>query len=99
MGNISTTNESNPEALESYFTKYPDVPKETVLKQHLLSLVHWFSDAALEAPAAALVKWYRLCSSHLVPMSEMQRAEDRRLPVHSVLLHHPCAVRPVSIPT
>jgi len=56
MGNISTANESDPEVLESYFKKYPDVPKETILKQRLLSLGHWFSDAALRATAGALVK-------------------------------------------
>jgi hypothetical protein len=37
MGNLSTTNESSFDVLEAYFTKYPDVPKETILKQHLLS--------------------------------------------------------------
>jgi len=55
MAKSLTTNGSNHEALESYFTKYPDVPKETILKQHLLSLGHWFSDAALDATAGALV--------------------------------------------
>ena len=65
MGNISTTDASHPEAVESYFKKYPDVPKETILKQHLLSLGHWFSDAALQAAAGALVKSYRLRGSGL----------------------------------
>ena len=74
MGNISTANESSHEALELYFKKYPDVPKETILKQHLLSLGHWFSDAALEATTGALVKSYRLFSYDLVPMSEFKRA-------------------------
>jgi len=55
MGITSTTDQANPEVLEVYFKKYPDVPKETILKQHLLSLGHWFSDAALEAAAGALV--------------------------------------------
>ena len=73
MGNISTTNESNPEVFEVYFKKYPDVPKETILKQHLLSLGHWFSDAALGAAAGALVKSYRLFSYDLVPMTELKR--------------------------
>ena len=59
MGDNSTANESNPEVLEAYFRKYPDVPKETILKQYLLSLGHWFSDAALDATAGALVKSYR----------------------------------------
>ena len=49
MGNISTATESSFDVLESYFKKYPDVPKETILKQHMLSLGHWFSDAALGA--------------------------------------------------
>ena len=60
MSNNSTTSESDSEDLEAYFKKYPDVPKETILKQHLLSLGHWFSDAALQAAAGALVKSYRL---------------------------------------
>src|SRR5438876_617339 len=99
MGNISTTNEADPEVLESYFTKYPDVPKETILKQHLLSLGHWFSDAALQAAAGALVKSYRLFSYDLVPMSEFKRNEHRRVPEHFVLLNGPYGMRPVSIQT
>jgi hypothetical protein len=87
-------NESNPEELESYFTKYPDVPKETILKQHLLSLGHWFSDAALDAAAGALVKSYRLFSYDLVPMSELKRNEHRRVPEHFVLLNGPYGMRP-----
>jgi hypothetical protein len=43
MCNIATANESEVEMLELYFTKYPDVSKETILKQHLLSLGLWFS--------------------------------------------------------
>src|SRR2546430_15352591 len=87
MGNISTANESNPEVLEVYFNKYPDVPKETILKQHLLSLGHWFSDAALDATAGALVKSYRLLSYDLVPMSELKRGEHRRGAGHLVPLY------------
>ena len=57
MNHTATANESsNFELLEAYFTKYPDVPKETIIKQHLLSLGHWFSDAALNATEGALVK-------------------------------------------
>ena len=71
MSNNSTTSETDSEDLEEYFKKYPDVPKQTILKQHLLSLGHWFSDAALQAAAGALVKSYRLFSYDLVPMSEL----------------------------
>src|SRR5262245_8891284 len=99
MSNTATADESVPEVLESYFTKYPDVPKETILKQHLLSLGHWFSDAALDATAGALVKSYRLFSYDLVPMSEFKRNEHRRVPEHFVFLNGPYAMRPVSIQT
>src|SRR5258706_375739 len=99
MGNISTANESDPEVLESYFQKYPDVPKETILKQHLLSLGHWFSDAALKATEGALVKSYRLFSYDLVPMSEFKRGEHRRVPEHFVVLNGPYGLKPVAIQT
>ena len=45
----SATSKNPEEVLETYFEKYPDVPKEVTLKHHLLSLGHWFSDAALKA--------------------------------------------------
>ena len=99
MSNTSTTNKSDLDLLESYFKKYPDVPKETILKQHMLSLGHWFSDAALDASAGALVKSYRLFSYDLVPMSELKRGEHRRVPEHFVLLNGPHAMRPVAIQT
>ena len=56
MAKNATTTESNFDTLESYFKKYPDVPKETILKQHMLSLGHWFSDAALEASAVKMAR-------------------------------------------
>ena len=99
MGNIATATESSFDVLESYFKKYPDVPKETILKQHMLSLGHWFSDAALDASAGALVKSYRLFSYDLVPMSEFKRNEHRRVPEHFVLLNGPYDMRPVAIQT
>lgn len=93
------THEANFEFLETYFERYPDVPRETIIKSHLLSLGHWFSDAALEAVAGALVKSYRLFSYDLVPMSELKRGEHRRVPEHFVILKGPYALRPVSIQT
>jgi len=99
MGNQSTAAESSFDVLEGYFAKYPDVPKETILKQHMLSLGHWFSDAALDASAGALVKSYRLFSYDLVPMSSFKRNEHRRVPEHFVLLNGPYAMRPVAIQT
>jgi hypothetical protein len=99
MANNSTTTESSFDVLEGYFKKYPDVPKETILKQHLLSLGHWFSDAALQAAEGALVKSYRLFSYDLVPMSEFKRNEHRRVPEHFVIMNGPYDMRPVAIQT
>ena len=99
MANHSTIRETESEDLETYFKKYPDVPKETILKQHLLSLGHWFSDAALQAAEGALVKSYRLFSYDLVPMSEFKRGEHRRVPEHFVILNGPYGMRPVAIQT
>ncbi len=99
MSNNSAARESSHDVLESYFKKYPDVPKETILKQHLLSLGHWFSDAALQAAEGALVKSYRLFSYDLVPMSELKRGEHRRVPEHFVMLNGPYGMRPVAIQT
>jgi hypothetical protein len=99
MSNHPTTTESNFGILEGYFKKYPDVPKETILKQHMLSLGHWFSDAALEACEGALVKSYRLFSYDLVPMSYFKRNEHRRVPEHFILLNGPYDMRPVAIQT
>ena len=99
MSNNSTTSETDSEDLEEYFKKYPDVPQETILKQHLLSLGHWFSDAALQAADGALVKSYRLFSYDLVPMSEFKRGEHRRVPEHFVMLNGPYGMRPVAIQT
>src|SRR3970040_3177596 len=97
MAKSLTANGSHHEALESYFTKYPEFPKEPILKQHLLSLGHWFSDAALDATAGALVKSYRLFSYDLVPMSELTRNEHRRVPEDFVLLNGPYGMGPGAV--
>ena len=66
--------------LETLFQRFPDVPREVVLKIELLSKGHWFTDAALEATAGSMVKSYRLFSYDLVPMDQMKRNESRRVP-------------------
>src|SRR5262249_59792573 len=99
MANVAVAHESNFDLLEGYFKKYPDVPKETTIKQHLLSLGHWFSDAALNAAEGALVKSYRLFSYDLIPMSEFKRNEHRRVPEHFVVLGGPYRLPPPAIQT
>ena len=87
------------ERLESYFDKYPDEPRETILKEHLLSLGHWFSEAALNATEGAQVKSYRLFSLDLVPMTALKRGEHRRVPEHFTILGGPYQLQPVLVQT
>jgi len=46
--------------IESYFVKFPDVPKEVILKEDLLRMGLRFSKAALEAAEGCRYKSYRL---------------------------------------
>ncbi len=66
--------------LEGHMERFPDVPREVVVKIELLSKGHWFTDAALEAAAGSMVKSYRLFSYDLVPMDQMKRNESARVP-------------------
>ncbi|MFG0319019.1 MAG: radical SAM protein [Planctomycetota bacterium JB042] len=85
--------------LESAFDRHPDEPKEVLVKAHLLSVGQWFTDAALEATAGALVKSYRLFSYDLVPMSDLKRRESRRVPEWFTILGGPYGLRPVNVQT
>lgn len=85
--------------LENLFRKYPDVPREVVLKVELLSLGHWFTDAALEATKGSQVKTYRLFSYDLVPMSQMERNESRKVPEYFFFFEGPYDLRPVIVQT
>ena len=66
--------------LEGYFRRFPDVPREVIVKIELLSKGHWFTDAALKATKGSLVKSYRLFSYDLIPMDQMKRNEARQVP-------------------
>lgn len=85
--------------LESYFRRYPDLPREVILKHDLLRGGHWFTDAALELCSAALVKSYRLFSYDLMPMKDMQRKEHRKIPEWFMMRGGPYGLRPVTVQT
>lgn len=87
------------QVLEECFRRYPDAPREVVLKSDLLGLGVWFSDAALEATRGSLVKSYRLFSYDLIPMSAMKRNESRRVPEHFTILGGMYGLRPVNVQT
>ncbi len=85
--------------LESYFARYTDVPREVILKQDLLRIGHWFTDAALELATQALVKSYRLFSYDLMPMKEMKRKEHRKIPEWFMIRGGDYDLRPVIVQT
>lgn len=66
--------------LEEHIKRFPDVPREVILKIELSSKGHWFTDAALEATKSSMVKSYRLFSYDLVPMDQMKRNESGKVP-------------------
>jgi hypothetical protein len=87
------------ETLEAYFARYPDVPPEVLLKSDLLTLGHWFSDAALDAALGSTIKSYRLFSYDRIPMSAMKRREARRVPEHFTILGGRYQLQPVNVQT
>jgi hypothetical protein len=103
MNSIAATAESEGRprghALEDYFRRYPDAPREVIVKTDLLRLGHWFTDAALAATGGSLVKSYRLFSYDHIPMHEMHRRENRRVPEHLIILGGPDELRPVMVQT
>ncbi|CAK0780488.1 Radical SAM protein [Gammaproteobacteria bacterium] len=85
--------------LEEYFQRYPDTPREVILKSDLLRYGQWFTDAALLAASGSLIKSYRLFSYDLVPMKELGRKESIRVPEHLILLGGQFDLRPVLVQT
>lgn len=66
--------------LEQYFTRFPDLPREAILKEDVLRWGMTFSDAALDACKGAAIKSYRLFSHDKVAHSKLQRKEQTRVP-------------------
>jgi hypothetical protein len=85
--------------LEDYFRRFPDTPREVILKIELLSRGHWFTDAALAATKGSLVKSYRLFSYDLVPMDTLKRGEARQVPEWFFIFQGPYDLRPVMVQT
>jgi len=85
--------------LEQYFRRFPDVPREVILKIELLSRGHWFTDAALAATKGSVVKSYRLFSYDLVPMDQLKHNEARQVPEWFYLFQGPYDLRTVMVQT
>ncbi len=85
--------------MEALFRRFPDTPREVIVKIELLSRGHWFTDAALAATKGSLVKSYRLFSYDLVPMNSLKRNEARQVPEWFFIFQGPYDLRAVMIQT
>jgi hypothetical protein len=85
--------------LEEHFARYPDAPREVVIKSDLLRIGQHFTDAALNAAAGSLVKSYRLFSYDFVPMEALAQGAARRAPEHFFILGGQYGLRPVMVQT
>ncbi|MBI2919317.1 MAG: radical SAM protein [Chloroflexi bacterium] len=94
-----TTEGKRLREIEAYFQKYPNVPREIIVKADLLNLGHSFSDAALEAASGALVKSYRLFSYDLMTMAQMERREFAKVPEWFTIFQGDYGLRPVTVQT
>ncbi|MFH0813713.1 MAG: radical SAM protein, partial [Pseudomonadota bacterium] len=66
--------------LEKYFEKYPEVPKEVIIKEDILRLGVHFTDAALEESSKFTTKSYYLFSYDQTDVEEMKRQEFLKAP-------------------
>ena len=96
---ITAPAQSHLASLEDLFRRFPDVPREVILKIELLSHGHWFTDAALAATQGSLVKSYRLFSYDLVSMDKLKRGEARQVPEWFYIFRGIYDLRAVAIQT
>ncbi|MDP2726606.1 MAG: hypothetical protein Q8P59_03590, partial [Dehalococcoidia bacterium] len=68
------------EELEYFFQRYPQVPREVILKEDLLRLGFTFSEAALQASAGCRLKSYRMFSYDRVKLTQMGNQEGLKVP-------------------
>src|SRR3972149_8721842 len=83
--------------LEQYFRRFPDVPREVIVKIELLSRGFWFTDAALAATEGSMVKSYRLFSYDRVSMDQYKRNEAHMVPEYIFIFQGPYDLRAVMV--
>lgn len=66
--------------IASYFEKYPDIPKEVILKEDILRLGLRFTEAALKAAEGCREKVYFQFSWDRAPIEGMEKQENLRVP-------------------
>lgn len=83
--------------IESYFDKYPDVPREVILKEDILRLGVRFSEEALEAAKGCRPKSYYLFSWDRMSRDEMEKKESYRTPDDIFFYGHPYGMRMTNV--
>ena len=87
------------EQIEAYFRRYPDVPREVIVKEDIVNLGQRFTEAALGAAEGSMVKSYRLFSYDMVRMADMEQQEHKRAPESFLIEAGPYGLRTVQLQT
>lgn len=82
--------------LEKVFERYPEVPKEVIIKEDLLRLGVHLSDAALEESTKYTTKSYYLFSYDQIDVEEMKRQEFLKAPEEFKFKNGPYNLRPTN---
>jgi hypothetical protein len=80
--------------LDKYFTKYPAVPKEVIIKEDILRLGVHFTDVALEESAKFTTKSYYLFSYDQTDVEDMKRQEFLKAPEEFKFSGGPYGLKP-----
>ena len=83
--------------IESIAEAYPDVPIETIFKEDLLRRGMAWSTEALELAAAFKPKAYFIFSFDMVPITQMNQAENLKAPEEVRLVRGPFDFHPVVV--
>ncbi len=83
--------------IEAYFKKYPDVPREVIVKEDILNLGMKYTDAALEAARGAQTKMYHIFSYDRITVDQMEKKESTRVPEEIRVRGGPFGLRPLIV--
>jgi len=89
--------ESRVKELESFFDRFPDMPREVILKEDVLRLGMRFTDAALDSFKDATIKSYRLFSHDKVEHGRLEKKEHMKIPEELRFKEGPYDLRPTLV--
>ncbi len=83
--------------LEAFFSRFPGVPPEVIVKEDVLRLGESFSEPALNAAVGSQLKAYHIFSFDRVEVGKMERGESLRVPEEIRIKGGPYRLRPTII--